>query len=360
VFLAMLRDAYRELNSKRLFWVILALSLVFVLVYGSIGFDNTGVSMFFGLMHIDNELLTHDSRLSNLLYRGIFATFVVPLWLAWIATILALISTATIFPDFVSGGSIDLVLAKPVGRIRLFTYKFITSLLFVFLQIAVFCTGIFLCMGLRLSDWDWRIFIAIPVVLLFYSYLFSVCVLIGTWTRSALAALLLTLLFWFGLYAVNQTEGLLNVVRTRMTIEAEDLEAESENLRREGSGESRIEMVDEEREKIQETIDRLDRWHKPTRSLQAFVPKTSETIALLDRYLVREDDVNLMDLLAGNVQQTESGGFEPIETNRDRRVMQRIEEEYEGRSLGYVIGTSLMFEIVVLSAACFIFVRRDY
>ena len=47
IFSAMLLDSYRELNSKRLFWVILTLSILFVVVYGSIGFNEQGMSMFF-------------------------------------------------------------------------------------------------------------------------------------------------------------------------------------------------------------------------------------------------------------------------------------------------------------------------
>ena len=42
-------------------------------------------------------------------YKWLFSMLVVGGWLTWIATILALVSTASIFPDFVSGGSIDLL-----------------------------------------------------------------------------------------------------------------------------------------------------------------------------------------------------------------------------------------------------------
>ncbi len=131
LFGAMLIDSYRELNSKKLFWVILAMSAMVVLTFGSIGFDETGMSMFFGLTHVENAMLTDGSFLASLVYRSIFATFMVGIWLAWIATILALVSTTTVFPDFVSGGAIDLVLSKPIRRVTLFFMKFVTSLLFV-------------------------------------------------------------------------------------------------------------------------------------------------------------------------------------------------------------------------------------
>ena len=48
------------------------------------------------------------------------------------------------------------------------------------------------------------------------------------------------------------------------------------------------------------------------------------------------------------------------DTSRDRRVRQRLEDEYTARPLWYVLGTSLLFEAVVLALACWIFARRDY
>ena len=98
------------------------------------------------------------------MYVGIFSDFIVAVWLSWIAIILALISTCTIFPDFLAGGAIDLVLSKPIHRATMFGMKFVMSLLFVILQVLMFCTGIFLCIGLRLGEWNWMIFAAVPVV----------------------------------------------------------------------------------------------------------------------------------------------------------------------------------------------------
>ena len=90
VFRAMLVDAYRQLNSKRLFWVILSLSFTVVVFYGSIGFNEDGMSMFFGLWQIDSPILREGSPMARILYISIFSSFFVEIWLAWIATILAL------------------------------------------------------------------------------------------------------------------------------------------------------------------------------------------------------------------------------------------------------------------------------
>lgn len=376
LFSAMLLDSYRELNSKKLFWMILAMSGMVVLVYASIGFDETGMSMFFGLWQIENALLTKGSFMSIVLYRSIFSTFMVGIWLTRIATILALVSTTTVFPDFVSGGAIDVMLSKPIRRVTLFFMKFVASLLFVLLQVTVFCVGVFLCMGIRLGDWEWKIFAAIPVVMLFFSYLFSVNVLFGVWTRSALAALLITMMLWTSLWSVNQSETVLNLVRTQMIMEVEHADESIAKLEESYAAletdkteqnaparqriKSELESSREERDSTLETIGKIDNWYKPIRAIRTVMPKTAETIALLDRWLRRDTDVNLFDLLQGKVARDDSGAFRVTDTSDDREAQRRVQQEYDAKSEWYLIGSSLVFEALVLSLACWIFVRRDY
>ncbi|UCD76701.1 MAG: hypothetical protein JSV91_07195 [Phycisphaerales bacterium] len=376
VFLAMLLDAYRQLNSKKLFWVVLAISGIVVLFYGSIGFDDTGMSMFFGLTHIEDPMLTRDSFLSKLLYRSIFSTFILGLWLAWIATILALISTTAIFPDFLADGAIDIVLSKPVTRVKVFFFKYIASLLFVVLQVAIFCLGVFLCLGLRLSDWEWRIFAAIPLLTLFYSYLYSVNVLIGVWSRSTLTALLVTLLFWFGIFSTNAAETIVNRIKTQMIMEVEGNDRDIARMEVSLGGlqsnqvpadsparanlQRSLESTRSDRDERQVLIDKIERWHKPVRVLQAIMPKTGETIGLLDRWLRRDTDINIMDILDGAVAVDESGRYRRTQGDEDREIERRLESEAETRSDWYIIGTSLAFEAVVLLLGCSIFVKRDY
>lgn len=370
-FIAMLVDAYRHLNSKKLFWITLGLSGVIVVFYASFGFDETGMSMLFGLKHFDSEFLNSESPLARIFYRGIFTTFIVSVWLAWIATILALISTVSIFPDFLAEGAVDIVLSKPITRVRLFVYKYLTSLLFVLLQVGVFCIGIFLCMLWRLGEANWLVFAAIPLVTVFYSYLYSMAVLISVLTRSALAALLLTLLFWSSLWGLNSAQGIVYMIETQFEIQVEDGEQRVERLETQLAAldsdapsraalERQVEDARAENEKTAENRDSLATWNGVLRVVQAVLPKTSETIALLDRWLKEPGDINLMDLITGNVQPDGQGGFERERNTMDNRTSDRMIEEVESRSLWYVVGTSLLFECAILGIACVVFVRKDY
>ena len=116
----------------------------------------------------------------------------------------------------------------------------------------------------------------------------------------------------------------------------------------------------EERDSTLETIGKIDNWYKPIRTMRTVMPKTAETIALLDRWLRRSTDVNLFDLLQGKVARDDSGAFRVTNTSDDREAQRRVQQEYDAKSEWYLIGSSLVFEALVLSLACFIFVRRDY
>jgi ABC-type transport system involved in multi-copper enzyme maturation permease subunit len=374
VFGAMLLDAYRELNAKKLFWITLVLSAVVVIGYASVGFNASGTSIFFGLWNIESDIVKAGSPIAKLLYESIFATFIVGLWLAWVATILALISTTTIFPDFIAGGSVDLVLSKPIHRTSIFLMKYVSSLLFVLLQVSVFCVGVFACIRWRLGEWNWMIFTAIPVVTLFYSYLYSVNVLIGILTRSALTALLITMLFWASLFSLNTADVLVTQFHTMATIGAEENQenltslktrlSEMDDADRAGPAGKRLSsQIADQQQELQSTergATTLGKWQQPLRWAQFVLPKTSETIALLDRWLKKDIQVTLTDLMSGNITTNAEGKFVPLSQNQDREVTRRLEQEYGNRSLWYVIGTSLLFEAVMLTLAAFVFVRRDY
>ena len=374
-FLAMVLDAYRELNAKKLFWITLGLSGLVVLVFGSIGFDEQGMSMLFGITRVDSEYINSTTPWARALYVGIFSDFIVAIWMSWIAIILALISTCTIFPDFLAGGAIDLVLSKPIHRASIFAMKFGMSLMFVVLQVLVFCAGIFVCIGLRIGEWNWMIFAAVPVVTVFYSYLFAVCVFAGVFTRSAITALLLTMLFWFSLWGMQTAEGTLQQFRIRFEVQAEHAQQRIERLETRLAAvapdptdpgntfaradfKRRLEEEHAELESSNDAVASLGRWHGPTQVMMVILPKTQLTVGLLSRWLKDPDGFSITGMMRGEM--TGRGTSALIPDPVDVEVTRRLEEELDGYSGWYIIGTSLVFEAAVLALACVIFIRRDF
>ncbi len=374
-FLAMLLDAYRELNAKKLFWTTLGLSGIVVVVFGSIGFDEQGMSMLFGLQRVDSEYINSTTPWSRALYIGIFSDVIVEYWLSWIAIILALISTCTLFPDFLAGGAIDLVLSKPLTRVTTFAMKYVLSLLFVILQVLLFCAGIFLCIGLRLGEWNWMIFAAVPVVTLMYSYVFAVCVLAAMLTRSAITALLLTLLFWSSLWGMQTAEGLLLNFRIRFEVQAEKAQRDIDSLETRLAAldpdsndagkvfaradfERRLEDERASLETINDAATALGRWHGPTQVMMVIMPKTQLTVSLLRRSLKDPEGFSISGIIFGDMTGDGTSFLmpDPVDVETTRRLEMKL-DSYSG---WYIVGSSLAFEAVILAAACVIFIRRDF
>lgn len=403
--LALLVDAYRELNAKRLFWIVLLLSALFVGAMASIGINDKGITIL--QWSFENEFMNTKTLTKAAFYKSVvFIPIGFNIWLSWAATILALISTASIIPDFISSGSIELALSRPIGRLRLFLTKYATGLLFVTLQVAVFSLGAFLVIGIRGESWEPRIFMSIPLIVAFFSYLFAFCALVGLITRSTIASLLVTILLWVAIFLVHTAEAsVLLGLKERQQVRIEQLEksvqvdlpkriaeqeakavkpaepasAPSDSSPEAGKAREEFERAGRLADRAQERADRmkqqlvertkkleearealpkLEGWHKLFFAVKTLLPKTSETLKLLEREVTSISD---LQGLSNNRQQSvdlEEGDRELNIDDRDIAV--RVENAMRERSVWWVLGTSLVFEGVILGIASWIFVRRDF
>ncbi|MBC7783994.1 MAG: hypothetical protein H7144_09145 [Burkholderiales bacterium] len=372
---AMLLDAYRELNSKKLFWITMILSGIVVAAFGAVGFDERGFSVFW--KHFDHTFLNTRFLPKEQLYKNLFIELGVQWWLGFIALILALVSTAPMFPDFLSGGAVDLYLARPLGRTRLFLTKYFVGLLFVSFQVAVFCLASFLVIGIRGGAWVPGLFLAVPVVVLMFSYLWSICALFGTLTRSTVAALLLTLLAWALVFAIHATESTLLMFSIGSLVEAQELDRDIERFEstratlnanpattqpktfeaaRLWTINASLERAKTDRAKSK---DNFATWHALAYAIKWPLPKTSETTALLERWLNRQ-------FRAPRERREQEPSDEATNRNffqnpRVRRLTAaEVGKVIRSRSAAWVIGTSLLFEGAVLALATRVFSRRDF
>ncbi len=343
---ALFVDSYRLLVSRKLFWITFALSGVALLVFASLGFDDEGWFVLFGAFSQEDPVLRAGSPFAAQLYLGIYSYLIIGFWFTWIATILALISTTSIFVDFMADGAIDMVVSRPISRVKVFLVKYTGSLLFVFLQIAFFTFFVVLCIRWRLGDWHFQILYAIPLVLLFYSYLYSVNVLLAMLTRSSLASLLLTLLFWLCLWGVQTAERFTTEFRVMAEVIAEMDEQNEKDV-----------LGPEVPNTIASSVD-WDFWNRVALTFQFVLPKNKETLDLIDRYTLRESERGVADALKN--KPAEKGGMFGPPPGDARVFAQRVQEEYDDRSLWYILGTSLAFEAIVLGLAMWLFVRRDF
>jgi ABC-type transport system involved in multi-copper enzyme maturation permease subunit len=336
--IAIFMDSFRLLQARRLFWITFGISMLVALAYASIGFNEKGMTMFFGWKEFENPILKAGSPEAAAFYVMIFTDWIVGLWLAWFALGLAVVSTAGIFPDFIADGSIGISLSKPVGRFRLFLLKFAGGLLFVALQVALFTLMVFLAIGWRVGEWNLTIFWAVPVVTFVFGLLYSVAVLVGIWTRSTLFALLSACGVWALSWLVHFTEQ--QFYTFAHTVPEAGISVDWSK--------GDVEETDKEGEKV----DWVVKAHSTIETIGSPLPKTRDCTLYLKRLIKMEkrdsllSGVTLGDLMTGTLP------------NRMQAGAQKKAEERH--SAWYVFGTSAAFGACILGLASWIFCRRDY
>jgi hypothetical protein len=399
--LAIFFDAYRELNAKKLFWLTLILSGLVVLSIASVGVTPTGIKILvwdWSIPFINSTLFPRA-----FFYQLAFVNVGIGIWLTWIAAILALVSVASMIPDFIASGSIELTLSKPIGRLRLFFTKYLAGLLFVTLQVTVFTLACYLVIGIRGKSWDARVFLAVPIVVCFFSYIFSICVLFGLLTRSTIASLLLTLLFWGMLFLVNLGETTTLTIREIQLERAKSRIAQIEVMEQEArknvwqmEEDKRAEGTEAEGNPAAARITNPPADFAPTREqldignpllpgrreqliedqrnariaghvntgfyiAKTILPKHAETTALLDRYLVTDEQLKAFRARRSNQLEIPESQRRSDDIQIDQqKIGDRVEDIIRGRSVWWVVGSSLVFEAVILTLAGIIFVRRDF
>jgi ABC-type transport system involved in multi-copper enzyme maturation permease subunit len=352
---AILLDAYRELNSRKLFWFSLVISGIVVAAFAAIGLSERGVTLLW--WEFPSEINTRVLP-ADVLYRFVFTIIAIPYWLGWGAMILAIVSTAGMIPDFVAGGSVELTLSKPIGRVRLILTKFAAAMIFATLQVTVFTAACFLVIGLRGHSWDPSVFLAVPLIMLVFSYLYSICFLLGVVTRSTIASMLLTMLVWLLVFGVNTTEQVFLSVRITNDLRQERLTAMIADLHEQSPEDTaaldrRIRQLDETRA----SGATIRRGHQIAYAVKSLLPKTQETLKLLDRALLTQNERGTM----------QSGGRPPPPISlgddvriRPRDIQGRVDDALRARSVAWVIGTSLAFEFVMVGLGAWLFARRDF
>ena len=331
-----LLDSLRMLRASNLFWVSIWISTLVALVYASIGFTDTGISAGFGLWDIPMPILRKGTREAEVFYLLMFTDVIVRFWLGWFSLVLALISTSSIFPQFLQTGSIEIALSKPVSRTRLFLLKYLGGLLFVALQTALFCLVAFIAMGLRVNEWNLTIFWAVLVITFSFSLIYCVGVIIGVTTRSTVFALLGALMFWLLTLVAQWTEDFMYKVAYLMPEVGMGVDLKSGQIseadNNSGSG--------------------MKKAYEAIKPVVAVLPKTREcTVGLkrLIRFKERNSMLTGMDM--GSVLM--AGEADP--------AIRKAMEKYEMRHSWFsIIGSSLVFEVLVLGWAVWIFSRRDY
>ena len=117
--------------------------------------------------------------------------------LPFLGFIVTLVATANVIPEQLRKGRIDAILARPVTRLQVVLGDFLGGLLMVTLVGTILVGGSWLSLAIRGEVFPPAWFLTIPILVAQYAILHAIAMLLGFWTRSTVASILLTLLFWF-------------------------------------------------------------------------------------------------------------------------------------------------------------------
>ncbi|WP_411845943.1 ABC transporter permease subunit [Roseibacillus persicicus] len=332
--LTILGDSLKLLRARKLFWIVVGISLVVGLLYASIGFNEEGAT-FLWFQVARNELLVEGTELSKMFYILLFTNFIIPHWLGFLAVLLSILTSCSVFPELMKEGSIETVLSKPVSRWKIFFVKYLGMLGFMAAPLTLFCLIVFLALGLRAEVWKWEVFLTVPLLTFVYSILYSFAVFVGVWTRSTLFALLATMMLWGVCFLVHLTElGFYSRIRNA-----------NAGLVQEG-----LELVDTgEKQEVPE--DHL-RYYNLIRKSTWVLPKPRKTTLLTKRFLIFDDELGEfagVSLIGIGAQVPEEGIMREAQIEAEKRM-----------SVVEILLPSALFQVVMLGMGGWIFARRDF
>lgn len=197
---ALIHDSFREALDKKLFWIFAGTTIFIALVMACIGIDDKGISLLFGMWFIKSDLFAPSTPEGHALIGGLLTQGIGDLYIQFIGIVIALIATCGAIPTLMERGAIDVALSKPISRRTLFLGKYFGSMVFVLIQATLFVVLTLLVAGLRWHYWSWAYLGCIPLIVILYSYIYAFTALFGVMTRNAMSAFLLSLLAWFCMF----------------------------------------------------------------------------------------------------------------------------------------------------------------
>ncbi|MCY3021833.1 MAG: ABC transporter permease [Planctomycetota bacterium] len=122
--------------------------------------------------------------------------FMANIFAGGVGIFVAILVCSGFVPSMLQKGTLDLVLARPIGRGRLLLYKYIGGLWFVFILSAVLIAGCWLAITLRTGYANPWFLVTVVTITATFAVIHSVAVLVGVLSRSGTLAAMLAIFVW--------------------------------------------------------------------------------------------------------------------------------------------------------------------
>lgn len=305
---ALIADTFRESLDRKIFWVMLFISIAVAAAMFCLSFEPNRINILFGTWALESSVFTLAGRVRTDLIASFIVEWIADIVLGSVGIFLALIATAGFFPAMMERGGIEVLLSKPTARWKLVLGKYLGGLIFMAVQAGIFVLLTFLVAGFRWNVWLPRYFLVVPLMILMFSYLYCVSTLVAVYTRSTVAVILITIFAWISFAGVQSTADYFE-----MYPEMKEYRSAYNSLR-------------------------VARW---------MIPKTSDLTLLARKWTGAADPTD----------------FVSATDDHDKQMIARAQNaERQRMELHPVatIGSSLLFEAVILMIAMWNFSRKDF
>ena len=199
VLAANIEDVMREAAAR---WTLLAyffLSTVFIVIFAfAVNLDIVDGALA-GAKLFGKDMGTPDETINiEKLVMGFDAGFSV--FLYFICTFLAIFATAHLVPRMQEKGTIDLYLARPVGRVQLLLTRYVAGLVLAATNVIYLMGTMWLIVAWKTGVYNTRFLVGALIIFLVIATLMAFAFLVGVFTSSTAVSIMTTFgIFFFGL-----------------------------------------------------------------------------------------------------------------------------------------------------------------
>ncbi len=200
VLVANIEDVMREAAAR---WTLVAyffLSTIFIIIFASaINLDIVdGALAGAKLFGKEMEVGPGDQISIEKLVLGFESGFSV--FLYFICTFLAIFATAHLVPRMQEKGTIDLYLARPIGRVRLLLSRYFAGLVLAATNVVYLMGSMWLIVAWKTGVYNTRFLVGASIIFLVIATLLAFAFLVGVFTSSTAVSIMTTFgVFFFGL-----------------------------------------------------------------------------------------------------------------------------------------------------------------
>lgn len=140
-------------------------------------------------------------------------------WIAGVVGIfLALLVSASVIPDMLKRGALDLLVTKPISRPLLYVYKVLGASLFVLVNSIVLVGGAWLALSAATGYFNPWFLCSIGVLVFFFLTLYSLSAFVGVVWRNPTVSLVVPLVAWIGLTALSTALTIVEMIDKSGTV----------------------------------------------------------------------------------------------------------------------------------------------